>query len=139
MKLYDVYLKRQDKYQDYVLLIESGIFYETYDEDATILNKLLNYKILSNNMNIRLGFPKKIIDKVLLVLESKHINYLILDKDNNIINRKKYKDNKYSNYVKNISNYTDANYRIEKICNKLKSKIEDANLEELLSKIEDLL
>lgn len=139
MKLYDVYLKRQEKYQDYVLLIESGIFYETYNEDATILHKLLDYKILSNNLNIRLGFPQKIINKVLLVLESKHINYLILDKENNIINRKKYKDNNYSNYVKNISNYTDTNYRIEKICNKLKSKIEDKNLDEILSKIEALL
>lgn len=139
MKLYDVYLKRQDKYQDYVLLIESGIFYETYDEDATILNKLLKYKILSNNINIRLGFPQKIIDKVLLVLESKHINYLILDKENNIISRKKYKDNQYQNYTKNINNYTDANYRIEKICSRLKSKIDDANIETLLSQIEDLL
>lgn len=139
MKLYDVYLTRQQKYQDYVLLIESGIFYEVYNEDATILNKLLQYKLLSNSFNIRLGFPQKIINKVLLVLENKHINYLILDKQNNIISRKKYKDNQYLNYVKDINDYTAANYRIEKICSKLKSKLGDVNLDIILSKIEDLL
>ena len=53
MKLYDIYLIRQAKYNKYVLLIESGMFIETYDKDAIILNKLLQYKKVPGNQFIK--------------------------------------------------------------------------------------
>ena len=53
MKLYDIYLIRQAKYSEYILLIESGMFIETYGKDAIILNKLLQYKKVPGNQFIK--------------------------------------------------------------------------------------
>ena len=53
MKLYDIYLTRQAKYNEYVILIESGMFVDAYDKDATILNKLLQYKMVPGNQFIK--------------------------------------------------------------------------------------
>ena len=139
MKLYEVYLNRKIKYKDYILLIESGMFMESYNDDASLLNKILGYKILSKNSMIRVGFPSNNLSKVILILESKHINYLVLNKNNEIINRKKYKDNNYNNYSNNVSNLLDRSNRIAKIYNRLQSKIDDDNIDRILLSIEDLL
>ena len=139
MKLYEVYLNRKIKYKDYILLIESGMFMESYNDDASLLNKILGYKILSKNSMIRVGFPSNNLSKVILILESKHINYLVLNKNNEIINRKKYKDNNYNNYSNNVSNLLDRSNRIAKIYNRLQSKIDDDNIDKIILKIEELL
>lgn len=139
MKLYEIYLNRKIKYKDYVLLIESGMFMESYNDDASLLNKVLGYKILSKNSMIRVGFPSNNLSKVILMLESKHINYLVLNKNNEIINRKKYKDNNYDNYSNNVSNLLDRSNRISKIYNRLQSKIDDDNIDKIILKIEELL
>ena len=47
------------------------MFVDAYDKDATILNKLLQYKMVPGNQFIKVGFPKKNLNKVLLILESK--------------------------------------------------------------------
>ena len=95
MKLIEVYLSKKEKYFDSVILIESGIFIEVFGDETSIINRLLGYKITSSSNMLKLGFPRKVIDKVLLVLRSKHINYLVLDKEGSILDKKKYKDNKY--------------------------------------------
>ena len=46
----------------------SGIFFETYDNDAIILNYLFNYKITGSN---RVGFPNTALSKVINTLENK--------------------------------------------------------------------
>ncbi len=50
----------------------SGIFFETYDNDAIILNYLFNYKITGSN---RVGFPNTALSKVINTLENKKIDY----------------------------------------------------------------
>ena len=47
MKLYDIYLIRQAKYSEYILLIESGMFIETYGKDA----KLASFNLLLYLLN----------------------------------------------------------------------------------------
>ena len=139
MKLYEVYLNRKIKYKDYILLIESGMFMESYNDDASLLNKILGYKILSKNSMIRIGFPSNNLSKVILILESKHINYLVLNKNNEIINRKKYKDNNYDKYTNDTFSLLDRSNRITKIYNRLQSKIDDDNIDKIILKIEELL
>ena len=139
MKLYDIYLIRQAKYSEYILLIESGMFIETYGKDAIILNNIFHYKIVTNNNYIKVGFPRANIDKVVLILENHNINHLILDKDNSISSRKKFKNNKYSNYRSNINCILDRNNRINKIVTRLKEKITDNTIDDILSNIESTL
>lgn len=81
MKVIDVYNENKVKYSKYVILIKVGIFYETYNEDAYILNNLLGYKISDINGNKRLGFPVNSFTKVTLKLKKFKINYLIIDKE----------------------------------------------------------
>lgn len=139
MKLREVYLVNKEKYFDYVVLIESGIFIEIYGDETSIINTLLGYKITSSSNMLKLGFPKKGIDKVLLVLRSKHINYLVLDKEGKIIDKKKYKDNKYMDYISNKDSLVRRENRINIICNRLKSIIDSNNIDNILSSIEELL
>ena len=58
MKKYDeLKLENTDK----LVIVKSGIFYVAYDEDAKILNYILNYKIINN----RVGFPLNNKDEVI--------------------------------------------------------------------------
>ena len=75
MKVIDVYNENKVKYSKYVILIKVGIFYETYHEDAYILNNLLGYKISDVNGNKRLGFPVNSFNKVVNV-NIKAYNYV---------------------------------------------------------------
>ena len=92
MKLREVHLNKKEKYIDSVILIESGIFIEVFDSDSAIINKLLGYKITIGSNILKCGFPKSGLDRVLLILKSKYINYLVLDKEGKIIDKKKYKE-----------------------------------------------
>ena len=51
MKLIDVYNDYKEKYKDYVIMINSGMFYHVYNCDISVLYSLFHYKIkkISNN------------------------------------------------------------------------------------------
>ena len=53
---------------------KSGLFYETFDEDAVIMHYLFNYKIIDE----RVAFPTNSLDKVINALNEQEIDYLIL-------------------------------------------------------------
>ena len=74
MKIIEKYNLNKNKYPKYIILIKVGIFYETYNEDAYILNNLFNYKIKEINNNKRLGFPTNSYDKVITKLKEFQIN-----------------------------------------------------------------
>ena len=46
--MYDDYLIKKEKYPNSVILIKSGSFYRTYDNDAIIISYLCQYKIIKN-------------------------------------------------------------------------------------------
>ena len=51
---------------------KSGLFYETFDEDAVIMHYLFNYKIIDE----RVAFPTNSLDKVINALNEQEIDYL---------------------------------------------------------------
>lgn len=57
------------------LVCGKGSFINSYDEDAKVLNYLLDYKI---NKGYICGFPKSALGKVRSVLESEKISYKII-------------------------------------------------------------
>ena len=83
MKLIDVHNKYKVKYQDYIIIISSGVFYNTYNQDTNILYSLLNYNIKKSSNYYKVGFPMNKLVKVLEILKQNNINYIVLDKDNN--------------------------------------------------------
>ena len=78
------YYKYRIKYKDCLLFFKYGNFYELFDKDAYIINNMFNYKISIISDNIKCGFPVNKLDNILIVLNDKHINYYIIDKDINI-------------------------------------------------------
>ena len=44
MKVIDTYKFYKEKYREYVVLIKSGIFYEVYNNDVSIMYSLFHYK-----------------------------------------------------------------------------------------------
>lgn len=108
-------MKIKDKYNELklnnftsIVLIKSGSFYITFDEDASILNYIFSYQI----NNSKVGFPLSSINKVKNVLDSKKINYVVFA-DNNIEVFEK-EDNCYACYF-NEAKKNEFNFSMNKM------------------------
>ena len=143
MKLIDIYNDYKKNYKDYVIIINSGIFYCVYNIDIGIMYSLFKYKIKRKANYYIIGFPNNKLVKVLEVLKSNHINYLLLDKDSNdkyiITDKYKDKNNNYNKFLIDMSRIDYLNKRINNISDKLNERLFDKEIEDLLFKIEKLL
>ena len=113
----------------YLEIRKVGLFYNAFDNDALIINYLLDYKII----NGRCGFPINAIDKVLNLLDEKKINYKV---DNDDI--KQYKDNKYSLYLSKALNKNNIYESLLNIQKKIEM-LDEEKVTDLLVKIEELV
>lgn len=107
MKLLDKYEEIKQQYNDYIILIKSGVFYVTFSKDALIISKITNYLIKNN----KLGFPITSIGKVQEKLNDFHMNYIIIDEK---ISKFNFDDNKYREYIK-IVNKSEYQNNMKKI------------------------
>lgn len=124
-------------YIKYLIIIKSGNLYICINEDALILHKLFNYKIIELNNFIKVGFPLSNIDKIVNDIELKQINYIIVDEE--IIQKQKYKNNQYNKNLLAYDNYQICINRINKICEILKNNIINSNIKNTLNQIEELV
>lgn len=131
---YEMY-KRQ--YNNYIILFKQGNFYLSMNDDALILNNLFNYKVNVISDFIKVGFPLKTIDKVIPLLEEKNVNFIIVDKE--IVEKKKYSNNNYFNFLNKDSNYEFIINRINKIDQTLKDNLLNKNIENVLNDIERII
>ena len=90
MKLKEKYTELKNENITSIILIKSGSFYLTFDNDATILNYIFSYQINGS----KVGFPLKNIDKVVSILNEKSINCIVLE------------DNEIKNFEHEINNYS---------------------------------
>ena len=93
----------KNDYKEYILIIKSGNFYISINNDATIMNKIFKYKIIQTTNLIKIGFPINSLNKVLTELDNKTINYVVID--NEIIEKQKQKNNQYSKYLTSYDKY----------------------------------
>ena len=111
MKLQERYSTLKKCYKDSLILIKSGLFYITYDEDAYLLNYLFDYQVIDN----KVGFPSSKIDSVKEELKKCQINVQISDTDEFIQNN----ENKYVSIValahKNYFNELNIKVLLEEI------------------------
>lgn len=131
---YEFYKRTYDKY---LIIIKSGNLYICINEDALILHKLFNYKIIELNNFIKVGFPLSNIDKIVNDIELKQINYIIVDEE--IIQKQKYKNNQYNKNLLAYDNYQICINRINKISEILKNNIINFNIKNTLNQIEELV
>lgn len=123
----------KNEYKNSCILIKSGIFYQSFNDDAILLNYIFKYKLNSiNNTQFKIGFPISNINDVIRILNNEKVNYVIYDNKMNIVT-KKFKNNMYNNMLiiskENLSN----EIKIEQIIVRLKEKMIDDNL--ILDKI----
>lgn len=126
------------EYKEYIILFKSGSFYICFDNDAVIMNKIFNYKLVELKNGMKIGFPIALIDKNLNVLEKNKINYIIIEK-NNIKLRKKFKFNNYYKYNEELDYVLNVCSRIQNITRKLQSIKDYKKIDFILSQIEGLL
>ena len=102
-------------YKEYVILIKSGNFYYSFEEDAFILNHLFNYQIRDN----KVGFPLDAKAKVKSVLNRHNINLIeVIDDYAYIL------ETKNANEYLNILKIAKRNAIIMNMINNLMSTIE---------------
>lgn len=129
------YYKYKVQYNDYIIFLKFGNFYEVFDNDGLILNKLFNYKIKRMKNNIKVGFPINKLEYILKLLDS--VNYVIIEKDK-VVDIKRYENNKYNEYDFDINKVIFNFIRIDKIYNNLCDKV-NSNLENILERIESII
>ena len=129
------YYKYRMQYKEYIIFIKLGNFYEVFDKDSLILNKIFGYKVKRIQDNIKVGFPVNKLQNILNLLNN--INYIIVDKEN--IKEKKYEDNRYSEYKFNMNNILINSIRIDRINKYLLDRLLDGNINSLSNNIEGIL
>lgn len=97
MASYNDYKEYKNKNLQSLVLIKSGVFFETYDNDCKIMLDLFDYQIKNFKNFSRTGFPTNNIDKVKEKLNDKQINYIIIDNKN--ITNIEFENNRYNFYV----------------------------------------
>ena len=115
-----------EKYPDSILLVLSGNFYNVYGKDTYILSYIFKYKIKEkiyktiedkDEYILNTGFPRNSLDRVLLDLEDKKINYVIKVKDKKDIFKDFKKLNTYKRKYEASKKYcVDKMKRNEIVC-----------------------
>jgi hypothetical protein len=107
-----------------------GLFYNSFDDDAKIMNYLFGYQIKDN----RIGFPLNALNKVINTLEDKKISYEILGET-----KKDFKNlNTYNIYLEKAQDKLEINKHLNTILKKLETMEKD-KLYLLLNKFEGLI
>ena len=127
----------KELFPDYIILLKVGTFVDSYNDDAYIMSYLFQYKLKTlGSLDTTCGFPTSSMNHIKEVLESRNINYLIVDKKLGYEEVEKMnfkKKNKYDEILKKANEYIDKINRIQKIniyLNKYPDKI---------SKVEEVL
>lgn len=136
--MFDLFRLLKIEYKDYIILIKSGSFYISFDCDAIILNKIFGYKIVSLKNNIKVGFPISLINKNTSILESKKINYVIVE-DKRVSSSLKFKFNNYKKYRENYLDFINIDMRISTINKRLKDISNSDNITNILDEIEMII
>ena len=129
MKTVDKYIRFKQMYHDYVVIIKSGNFYYSFEDDAYILKYLFDYQIREN----KVGFPISAKAKVKSILNHNNINLIeviddyayVLETKNTNMYQEMLKEAKSNILIKNMVNNLmnaieikvkkeEANYRLIK-------------------------
>lgn len=120
----DMETEYHQKYPNSILLVLSGNFYNVYGKDAYILCYLFRFKFINKLYKTeeekevyipKTGFPRNSLDKVLMDLEDKKINYVIKVKDKSDIVKDFKKLNTYQRRYNASEKYCEDKIRLNKI------------------------
>jgi DNA mismatch repair ATPase MutS len=128
----EAYYKYRMEYKDFLLFIKIGNFYEVFDKDSLILNKLFGYKIKRIKDSIKVGFPLSRLDYILKLIGN--INYVVID--NTVVEKKEFNNNKYKDYNYDINSIILNSIKIDRIYEELNNRLLDNNIENIITNID---
>lgn len=134
--MFEKYYEYKSKYKDYIIFIKVGTFYETIENDALILSKLLGYKIKRFSKSFKCGFPVSKINDVLNAISKNKINYLVIEDE---VNKVTFADNRYTKYNFDVNKILFNYLRIDKITKYLNDNVLNSNIDDILGEMEKLL
>lgn len=129
--MYSDYLTKKKKYPNSVVLIKSGSFYRTYDNDAIILSYLCCYKVIKNV----LGFPICSLSKVLKELKREEVNFVVDDD----VHFSFENDDNYLTLLNQSFEVYKLRVRIDKIYDYLNENIERKFVKKVIDEIEEII
>lgn len=129
--MYSDYLTRKEKYPNSVVLIKSGTFYRTYDNDAIILSYLCCYKVIKNV----LGFPIRSLSKVLKELKREEVNFVV----DNDVHFSFENDDNYLTLLNQSFEVYKLRVRVDKIYDYLNENIERKFVKKAIGEIEEII
>lgn len=115
-KLFDIYKSLKQEDSKTLFLFKSGIFYIFLDEDAKIINNLLDLKLTNLNTQIvKCGFPANSLQKYLKLLSFTDYNIKIIDNSSNTSFKVKdfTMNNNNIDLLKTISNVNEENLSVK--------------------------
>lgn len=129
--MYNDYLTWKEKYPNSVVLIKSGSFYRTYDNDAIILSYLCCYKVIKNV----LGFPIRSLSKVLKELRREEVNFVV-DYD---VHFSLENDVNYLTLLNQSLEVCKLRVKVDKIYDYLNENIERKFVKKVIDEIEEII
>ena len=125
----ETYCKYRMEYKDFLLFIKVGNFYEVFDKDSLILDKLFGYKIKRIKDSIKVGFPLNRLDYIIKLIGN--IKYVVID--NTVVEKKEFNNNKYKDYNFDINSIILNSIKIDRIYEELNNRLLDNNTDDLRS------
>ena len=135
MKTIDKYLKFKEMYKDHVVIIKSGNFYYTFDDDTYIMNYFFGYQIREN----KIGFPLNAKAKVKSVLNRNNVNLIeVIDDYAYILESKN--ENAYQVKLREAKSNMLISNMLNNLMNAIEIKVkkEEANYELIKEFVDEL-
>ena len=129
--MYSDYLTWKKKYSNSVVLIKSGFFYRTYDNDTIILSYLCCYKVIKNV----LVFPIRSLSKVLKKLKWEEVNFVV----DNDVHFSFENDDNYLTLLNQSLEVYKLRVRVDKIYDYLNGNIERKFIKKVIDEIEEII
>lgn len=140
MKMIDKYNEAKIKNRKSIILIKSGIFYETFNDDAYIMSYLFDYKIKNLSNFIMVGFPEKVIESIKDRLKKEKISYVVLDDNHQFVSdRSSFTDSNYEVLLDISCKSNDVEMEIEKIKNALEVLKGTKSIDDIINKIKEVI
>ncbi len=127
---------------EFVIMIRAGEFYHCYGKDAYLVSYLCEYKVVDKPPFKVCGFPRQAKNKVIVNLEDKKINYIVLDKRNQyeVEEKEDYKNlNQYKKVYEKARKYVNHKLRIEAIYEYLLQNSKKDSIKEVLNQMEEII
>ena len=133
----------KESHPNTVCLVKCGMFYRCYEKDAYIISYLLGYKLNSTSANDMAGFPSNSIKEVTNKLIGNKVDYKIFKTDKfsleTISSFSMDDENNYEEIYEKSYRHIKLECRINKLTQKLIEKIESIKMDEVLTKVEEII